>query len=64
MAKDNGPARWSVDFWVSDADTLAARVPELGGSVVVAPFDSVPSRQAVFADPFGAVFSVTTAPRG
>jgi predicted enzyme related to lactoylglutathione lyase len=64
MAKDEGPGRWSVDFWVSDADALAARVPELGGRVVVAPFYSIPSRQAVFADPLGAVFSVTTAPGG
>ena len=62
MAKDDGPARWSVDFWVTDADALAARVPGLGATVVVPPFDSVPTRQAVFADPFGAVFSVTTAP--
>jgi predicted enzyme related to lactoylglutathione lyase len=62
MAKDDGPARWSVDFWVTDADALAARVPELGGNVVVAPFDSIPKRQAVVADPFGAVFSVSTAP--
>jgi predicted enzyme related to lactoylglutathione lyase len=61
MAKDDGPARWSVDFWVNDADALAARVSELGGSVVVAPFDSIPTRQAVVADPFGAAFSVTTA---
>ena len=61
MAKDAGPARWSVDFWVSDADELAARVPRLGGSVVVPPFDSIPTRQAVVADPFGAAFSVTTA---
>lgn len=62
MAKDEGPARWSVDFWVDDADARAGRAPELGGSVVVPPFDSVPTRQAVLADPFGAVFSVTTAP--
>lgn len=62
MAKDDGPARWSVDFWVTDADDVAARATELGGSVVVAPFDSVPTRQAVIADPDGAVFSVTTAP--
>ncbi len=62
MARDDGPARWSVDFWVDDADALAARAPELGGGVVVAPFDSIPTRQAVIADPFGAVFSVTTAP--
>jgi predicted enzyme related to lactoylglutathione lyase len=63
MAKDDGPARWSVDFWVKDADASAVRVPELGGGVIVAPFDSIPTRQAVLADPFGAVFSVTTAPR-
>ncbi len=62
MAKDDGPARWSVDFWVGDADAVAARAPELGGSVVAAPFDSVPKRQAVLADPDGAVFSVSTAP--
>jgi predicted enzyme related to lactoylglutathione lyase len=62
MAKDDGPARWSVDFWVTDADAAAAQAPNLGGSVIVAPFDSIPTRQAVIADPFGAVFSVTTAP--
>jgi predicted enzyme related to lactoylglutathione lyase len=62
LAKDDGPARWSVDFWATGADDVAARAPELGGSVVVAPFDSIPTRQAVVADPFGAVFSVTTAP--
>jgi predicted enzyme related to lactoylglutathione lyase len=62
MAEDDGPARWSVDFWVPDADAAAARAPELGGSVVMAPFDSIPTRQAVIADPDGGVFSVTTAP--
>ena len=61
MAKDDGPARWSVDFWVGDADAVAVRAPELGGDVVVPPFDSVPKRQAVLADPAGAVFSVSTA---
>jgi uncharacterized protein len=64
MAKDDGPARWSVDFWVVDVDALADRVPELGGSVLLAPFDSIPTRQALLADPFGGVFSVTTAPGG
>jgi predicted enzyme related to lactoylglutathione lyase len=62
MAKDDGPARWSVDFWVTDADAVAARAPELGGSVLMEPFDSIPTRQAVIADPDGAAFSVTTAP--
>jgi predicted enzyme related to lactoylglutathione lyase len=61
LAKDDGPARWSVDFWVTDADDVAARVPELGGAVIVEPFDSMPKRQAVLADPAGAVFSVSTA---
>ena len=63
MAQDDGPARWSVDFWVTDADDLAARASELGGSVLVPPFESISTRQAVVADPFGAAFSVTTAPR-
>jgi uncharacterized protein len=56
------PAFWSVGFWVDDADALAARVPDLGGSVVAPPFDGFGMRQAVLADPAGAAFSVTTAP--
>ncbi|HYB25274.1 MAG TPA: VOC family protein [Solirubrobacteraceae bacterium] len=62
MARDDGPDRWSVDFWVTDADALADKAVGLGGSVVVPPFDSMPKRQAVLADPFGAAFSVSTAP--
>ena len=62
MVERAAPAHWSVDFWVRDADELAAGTPELGGSVVVAPTDAGPMRQAVLADPAGAVFSVTTAP--
>jgi uncharacterized protein len=61
-ADDAAPARWSVGFWVSDADAAASRAPKLGGSVIVPPFDSVPTRQTVLADPFGAAFSVSTAP--
>jgi predicted enzyme related to lactoylglutathione lyase len=62
MAEGDAPAHWSVDFWVTNADALAARAPELGGRVVAAPFDAGPMRQAVLADPAGAAFSVTTAP--
>jgi predicted enzyme related to lactoylglutathione lyase len=50
-----------VDFWVADADAAAERAAELGGQVVAAPYD-IPIaaiRQAVLADPQGAVFSVT-----
>jgi predicted enzyme related to lactoylglutathione lyase len=64
MAEGEGRARWSVGFWVPDADALAARTPELGGSVLAPPFDAGGMRQAVLADPAGAAFSVTTVPRG
>src|SRR4051794_836428 len=56
---DNGPARWTPDFWVRDADALAAKAGELGGAAVAGPFDTPMSRQAVLADPFGATFTVT-----
>jgi hypothetical protein len=59
MTAAEGPARWSVDFWVSDADGTAARAGELGGAVLGDPFDTPMSRTAVLADPSGAAFSVT-----
>src|SRR3954452_3807486 len=34
------PAHWSVTFAVGDADAIAARAVELGGSVIVPPFDA------------------------
>jgi hypothetical protein len=59
MMSADGPARWGVDFWVTDADGTAARADELGGAVRAAPFDTPMSRTAVLADPSGAAFSVT-----
>jgi uncharacterized protein len=56
------PAGWAVNFWVDDADDIAARAPGLGGAVVAGPFDTPISRDAVIADPAGTVFSVTTVP--
>ena len=61
-AEGDRPASWDVNFWVGDADESAARAAELGGSIVVAPFDTQISRDAVLAHPQGAVFSVSTAP--
>jgi predicted enzyme related to lactoylglutathione lyase len=61
-ADGDRPPSWDVNFWVDDADECAARAAQLGGSVVVAPFDTQISRDAVLADPQGAVFSVSTAP--
>jgi predicted enzyme related to lactoylglutathione lyase len=56
------PAAWVVNFWVDDADAIAAAAPGLGGTVVAGPFDTSISRDAVIADPAGGVFSVSTAP--
>jgi predicted enzyme related to lactoylglutathione lyase len=63
---DGTPPNWSVTFAVDDADAMAARAKELGGTVVVEPFDTPPVRTAVIADPQGAVFAVSkyTPPSG
>jgi predicted enzyme related to lactoylglutathione lyase len=50
------PAYWSVTFAVEDADATAAKVVELGGQVVVAPFDAPWVRMTVITDPQGATF--------
>jgi len=55
----DGPPRWDVNFWVDDADGAAEKTAELGGTVVVEPFDTPGFRNAVVADPQGAVFSVS-----
>jgi predicted enzyme related to lactoylglutathione lyase len=52
------PPHWAVYFAVVDADAAAARVKELGGTVVMPPMDIEPGRFAVVADPSGAVFNV------
>jgi predicted enzyme related to lactoylglutathione lyase len=63
MAPLNGnggvPPNWSVDFWVDDADRIAERATRLGGEVVVAPREVPGFRNAVLADPQGAMFSVS-----
>jgi uncharacterized protein len=53
------PAHWSVTFAVADADASAARAAELGGEVLVAPFDAPWVRMAVIADPQGATFTAS-----
>jgi predicted enzyme related to lactoylglutathione lyase len=50
------PPHWSVTFAVDDADATAERAAQLGGAVVVAPFDAPWVRMAVIADPQGATF--------
>src|SRR3954470_1345309 len=58
MAPADGPARWSVDFWIDDVDAAAERARD-GGRVLAGPFDTPIARTAVLADPFGAAFSVS-----
>jgi uncharacterized protein len=50
------PAYWSVTFAVEDADATAARATELGGKVIVPPFDAPWVRMTVIGDPQGATF--------
>jgi predicted enzyme related to lactoylglutathione lyase len=50
------PAHWSVTFAVDDADAIAARATELGGKVLLPPFDAPWVRSTVIGDPQGATF--------
>ena len=49
------PPHWGVTFGVDDADAIAARTKELGGEVLVPPFDAPWVRMAIVRDPQGAV---------
>jgi predicted enzyme related to lactoylglutathione lyase len=52
-------AAWAVDFWVADVDAAAVRTVELGGTVLSPPADAMVGRNAVIADPAGAVLSLS-----
>ncbi len=56
--------RWSVAFWVADADTTASKAQELGGVVVLPPMDIPAGRFTIVADPQGAVFTASAVPGG
>lgn len=57
-ASDGEFPAWAVWFSVADCDRAAAKVIELGGTVVVPPTDMAFGRTAVVADPWGAVFGI------
>lgn len=61
LGADQGdvPAHWGVTFAVEDADATAAKATQLGGQVLVAPFDAPWVRMAVLTDPAGAVFTAS-----
>jgi uncharacterized protein len=50
---------WSVDVWVEDTDATAERAIGMGGTVQVAPHEVPGFRNAVIADPQGAVLSIS-----
>ena len=53
------PAHWGITFAVEDADAIAARAKELGGTVNVEPFDTEWTRTTVIADPEGCAFTAS-----
>ena len=58
-AEEGVPDHWSVTFGVDDADAAAERTAELGGEVLVAPFDAPWVRMTVLRDPQGAEFTAS-----
>ena len=56
------PNHWHVYFAVADTAAATARAAELGGAVVVEPFDTPAGRIALLTDPQGAAFSVVQPP--
>ena len=55
------PPYWGVYFAVADTDATAARVTELGGTIMMPPRDMEAGRFAIAVDPTGAMFSVIKA---
>jgi predicted enzyme related to lactoylglutathione lyase len=53
------PAHWGITLAVDDADAIAARATELGGTVLVPPFDAPWVRMTIIADPQGATFTAS-----
>ncbi len=60
MPLSNGASpHWDVTFSVADADASASRASELGGEVVLEPFDAPWVRAALVRDPDGVAFTVS-----
>jgi predicted enzyme related to lactoylglutathione lyase len=56
---DGVPAHWGLTFAVDDADAIAARAQELGGRVIIPPFDAPWVRMTIISDPQGATFTAS-----
>jgi predicted enzyme related to lactoylglutathione lyase len=58
LTPDAAP-HWGVTFAVDDADAVAAKAAELGGTVVVPPVDAPWVRMTILSDPQGATFTAS-----
>jgi predicted enzyme related to lactoylglutathione lyase len=58
LPDENTPPHWLVMFTAADADAVAVRVSETGGSVIVPPSEVPVGRFAMMADPHGAAFGL------
>ena len=59
-AGEGEPSGWMVWFNSTDTDAAAAKVAELGGTVILPPTDMSFGRATIVADPQGAVFGIGT----
>jgi uncharacterized protein len=57
-AAEDVASHWSVNFWIHDANAVAAKAASFGGRLVVPPYDAPDFRAAVIADPQGAMLTV------
>ena len=59
MMEQGIPSHWNSYITVDDVDAIAAKVSDLGGTVIMEPFDVLESgRMAVISDPTGAVVNL------
>jgi uncharacterized protein len=58
-AAEDAPPHWSITFAVDDADAVAERAANLGGTVLTPPFDAPWVRMTVLSDPQGATFTAS-----
>ncbi|HZA84976.1 MAG TPA: VOC family protein [Actinomycetes bacterium] len=64
VPQEDPTPRWTIAFWVADADRAAAEVQKLGGTVLLPPMDVPVGRFTIVADPAGAAFTATAVPGG
>jgi predicted enzyme related to lactoylglutathione lyase len=59
LSEEHGdvPPHWDVTFAADDAEAIAARATELGGSVIMPPTDVPWARMTMIRDPQGATFN-------